>query len=270
MGAAIGFVGADGKGRTVSTVDPLPVDIGTSIDVSIDNTSIEISNDIGNPVPVTPNVQQGSGAVTPTTQRVTLATDGPGVLSLSSIDTKTPALQSGAVPVGDNNSSLTVDGRCYRSTATITRPANQTPYGAGDVIGDTNGSAIITLANVGPSGGFIQIQSIRLLIHSGTLPTGMTGLRLHLYSASPTAIADNAVWDLVSGDRAAYMDAIDFPTPVDYGSTLFTKVDFPGSLLRLASGSTSLFGLLQTTTAATFVENSTVLDLRVNSIEMGL
>jgi hypothetical protein len=31
---------------------PIPVDIGTSIDVSIDNTSIEVSNDSGNPIPV--------------------------------------------------------------------------------------------------------------------------------------------------------------------------------------------------------------------------
>lgn len=33
------------------------------------------------------------------TKRVTLATDGPGVTSLSSIDNKTPALVSGAGPV---------------------------------------------------------------------------------------------------------------------------------------------------------------------------
>lgn len=32
--------------------DPIPVDIGTNIDVTIDNTSIEISNDVGNPIPV--------------------------------------------------------------------------------------------------------------------------------------------------------------------------------------------------------------------------
>lgn len=43
-------------------------------------------------VPVSPNVEQGGGAVTSTTQRVTLATDGPGVAALSSIDAKTPAL----------------------------------------------------------------------------------------------------------------------------------------------------------------------------------
>lgn len=161
-------------------------------------------------------------------------------------------------------------GQCFRSAVQITRPANVTAYTAGDVIGDTSGSAIITMANMGPSGGFVQIQSLRLLIHSGTLPTSMTGLRLHIYSTAPTAIVDNAAWDLVSGDRAGYLDFIDLPTPTDMGSTLFTKADFPGSLLKLATGSTSLFGLLQTTTAATFAENSTVLDLRVNAYGAGV
>lgn len=32
--------------------DPIPVDIGSNIDVTIDNTSIEVSNDSGNPIPV--------------------------------------------------------------------------------------------------------------------------------------------------------------------------------------------------------------------------
>lgn len=36
-------------------------------------------------VPVAPNVQQGGGAITASTTRVTLATDGPGVANLASI-----------------------------------------------------------------------------------------------------------------------------------------------------------------------------------------
>jgi hypothetical protein len=51
MGAAVGFVGADGKGRTVSTVDPLPVDIQGAT-LSLDAAGIEIKNDSGNPIPV--------------------------------------------------------------------------------------------------------------------------------------------------------------------------------------------------------------------------
>jgi hypothetical protein len=36
-------------------------------------------------IPTAPNVQQGGGAITASTTRVTLATDGPGVSTLSSI-----------------------------------------------------------------------------------------------------------------------------------------------------------------------------------------
>lgn len=53
-------------------------------------------------LPVAPNVTRGGGALDANTQRVTLATDGPGVASLSSIDNKTPALVSGAVPTTDS------------------------------------------------------------------------------------------------------------------------------------------------------------------------
>jgi hypothetical protein len=90
--------------------DPIPVDIGTNIDVTIDNTSIEVSNDVGNPIPVSdgggsltvdgpltdaqlrnsvvptaPNITRAGGAVDSNTQRITLATDSPGISALGSI-----------------------------------------------------------------------------------------------------------------------------------------------------------------------------------------
>jgi len=168
-------------------------------------------------------------------------------------------IQAGAIPVS---------GVAYRFATPFTRPA-VTAYQAGDVIGDVDGSAIITLPNMGPPGGFVQIQSIRLLIHSATPVTTMSTLRVHFYSAAPTAIADNAAWDLPSADRSIYLDYIDMPTPTDMGSTQFSKVDWPGSVLKFAAGSTSLFSIIQTITAATFAENSTVMDLRINAGEYG-
>lgn len=44
-------------------------------------------------------MSRGAGVVDTNTQRVTLASDGPSVASLTAINAKTPALQSGAVPV---------------------------------------------------------------------------------------------------------------------------------------------------------------------------
>ena len=171
--------------------------------------------------------------------------------------------------INDGGTSLTVDGRAYRTTATITRPSNTTAYTAGDVVGDTGGSAILTLTSVGPTAGFVIIQSISLVFSDSVVPSGMGAFRVHLYSASPTAIADNAAFDLVSGERANYMGYIDLPTPQDFGSTLYTQADYPGRLVKLAAASTSLFAEIETRGAYTPVSASTV-TLRVNTLEAGL
>ena len=173
------------------------------------------------------------------------------------------------IPVSDNSSSLTVDGKAYRSTATITRPSNTTAYTAGDVVGDTGGSAILTLTSAGPSGGFVLIQSMSLVFSDSTVPSGMGAFRVHLYSASPTAIADNAPFDLVSGERASYLGFVDLAAPQDLGSTIYTQVDYPGRLVKLAAASTSLFAEIETRGAYTPVSASTV-ELRVNTLEAGL
>jgi hypothetical protein len=177
---------------------------------------------------------------------------------------------SGApLAVSDNASSLTVDGRAYRVTATITRPSNTTAYTAGDVVGDTGGSAIVTLTGVGPSGGFVLIQSMSLVFSDSVVPAGMAAFRVHLYGASPTAIADNAPFDLVSGDRANYMGYIDLSTPQDLGSTIYTQVDYPGRLVKLAAASTTCYAEIETRGAYTPVSASLV-TLRLNTLEAGL
>jgi hypothetical protein len=171
--------------------------------------------------------------------------------------------------ISDGGSTVTVDGKAYRSTVSITRPSNTTAYTAGDVVGDTGGSAILTLSNIGPSAGFILIQSAALIFSDSSVPSGMGAFRIHFYSASPTAIADNAPFDLVSGDRALYMGYVDLSAPQDLGSTIYTQVDYPGRLIKLATASTSLFTQIETRNAYTPVSASTV-ELRVSTLEAGL
>jgi hypothetical protein len=165
--------------------------------------------------------------------------------------------------------SVTVDGKAYRTTASIIRPSNTTAYTAGDVIGDTGGSAIITLANVGPAGGYVLIQSASLVLSDSSVPSGMGAFRIHLYSASPTAIADNAAFDLVSGERASYLGFIELPTPQDLGSTLYTQADYSGRLIKLAAASSTIYAEIETRGAYTPVSASTV-ELRMSTLEAGL
>lgn len=133
----------------------------------------------------------------------------------------------------------------YTSAPTVTRPANTTPYAAGDVVGAT--AAAITFPSAGPSGGHVLVTTDNLRIDLAAVPSGMTSFRLYLYNVTPpSALADNAVWDLSSGDRAGFLGYLDLGTPVDLGSTLFVQTINPGLQVKLATGSTSLFGYLVT------------------------
>jgi len=204
-----------------------------------------------------------SGAATSAAQTTTNT-------SLSSMDGKLAALQSGAMPIGDNSASLTVDGTAYAATVSFTRPANVTAYTAGDVIGTgASNDAIHTLSSIGSSGGYVVVQSIELVLGISAVPSGMTSFRVHFYDSSPTAAADNSVFDVASGDRAKYLGYIDMPAPVDLGSTCFTQIDYPGKLFKLASASTSLFCELQTVGGFTPAANSEAYILRVKTLEAG-
>jgi hypothetical protein len=129
----------------------------------------------------------------------------------------------------------------YSASVSVTRPANTNTYGVGDVVGAT--AAAWSFPLMGPSGGQIMITSASLEIDLTAVPAGMTSFRLHLYSVTPpSALADEATWDLPSGDRASYLGYIDLGTPVDVGSTLFVQTDQINKQLKLVG--TGLFGYL--------------------------
>lgn len=139
----------------------------------------------------------------------------------------------------------------YKSQPTVTRPANTTAYAAGDVVGGA-----ITFPSLPPAFNLL-LTSADLRIDVAAIPSGMTSFRLHLYSATPaSALADNAAWDLPSGDRSAYLGYVDLGSPADVGSTLFCQVD--GINKQLQIGGAGLFGYLVTNGGFTPAGNSEV------------
>lgn len=119
------------------------------------------------------------------------------------------------------NGGLKTESKGYGSgLVSVTRPNDTTPYTAGDVVGAA--LAAITFPTMGPAGGGeVIITSADFRRYVAALISGETSYRLHLYNVTPpSALADNAVWDLPSGDRAAYLGYIDLGTPVDLGATL--------------------------------------------------
>lgn len=154
------------------------------------------------------------------------------------------------VIVASDQTAIAAKTAGYKSSVAVTRPSDTTAYTALDVLGDTGGSAILTFSTAGPSSSYLRIDSGRFMYNASAVPSGMTGFRLHLYNASPTAIADNAAFDLVSGDRSKYIGYIDVGTPQDFGSTLFTEANQQNKPILLVGG-TTVYGILQTITGWT-------------------
>ena len=167
-----------------------------------------------------------------------------------------------------DGASVTVDGKAYRSVVSFARPGDATPYTAGDVLGSSS-SAIHTFNGVGPSGGVVLLQAVSMFINTASVPAGMGAFRVHLYRSSPSSIADNAAFDLASGDTSAYMGYADLSTPQDLGSVLYSQAEYIGRQMHLASGQTSIFAEIETRGAYT-PASGTIHEIRLNTLELGL
>ena len=161
-----------------------------------------------------------------------------------------------------NPSDGTASGGGYRAAPTVTRPANATPYSAGDVVGGAT-----EFTNMGAAGGHILVTGTDLMVHVAALPSGMGSFRLHLYDAAPpSAIADNAAWDLPAGDRDSYLGYVDMGTPVDVGGTLYVQQENLNRQFKLGAAQTSLWGYLVTAGAFTPAGNSEVYKPRLRAV----
>lgn len=135
-----------------------------------------------------------------------------------------------------------------KTSVTFTRPADTTAYTAGDVVG----GVLRFLGAATMSGSELLVTSHDLRIDVASIPSGMTSFRLHLYkNTPPSALADNAAFDIPAGDRASYLGYLDLGSPADIGSTLYVQVDQVNKQFRLAAGETTLYGYLVTTGAYT-------------------
>jgi hypothetical protein len=147
--------------------------------------------------------------------------------------------------------SVVLASQGYSASVSLTRTNDANAYAAGDVVGAAVGStAALTFASMGPSAGRVMITSVSLEIDASAVISGETSYTLHLYDVTPpSALGDNAAWDLPSGDRASYLGSVNLGTPLDLGSTLYAEAHGINKQLKLAG--TSLFAYLVTAGAYT-------------------
>ncbi len=143
----------------------------------------------------------------------------------------------------------------FLSSATFTPAA--AAYAANDIM-----QGAVQFANIGPSGGgAVIISNTCLRVDNNAVILGETSYTLQLYTVTPpSALADNAAWDLPSGDRASYVGAIQLGTVVDVGSTLWVEQTGLTKQITVPSGG-SLFGYLVTNGAFTATAAARVVTL---------
>ena len=125
--------------------------------------------------------------------------------------------------------------------------ATFTPAATSHVAGDCNGAAA-EFALAAPSGCVFMITDADLYIADGT--AAATAWRLHLYNVTPaSALADDAAWDVPSGDRTAYLGYIDLGTAIDLGTT--QGIQNAGINRSVKLSGTSVFGYLVNLTTLT-------------------
>ncbi len=134
----------------------------------------------------------------------------------------------------------------YSTSATITRTADTNIYAANDVIGAATGStAAIKFSSLAPNSGEILITSVEFEIDDAALISGETSYNLYLYALTPpSALGDNAAFNIPSGDRASFLGKLSLGTPADEGSTLYIRVDCVNA--QFAAGNRDVFGYLVT------------------------
>lgn len=158
------------------------------------------------------------------------------------------------------------NGGAFNDTVTLTRTNDTNIYAANDVVGAATGSTAALSFTIGPAdGGPVLITTTRLAVDLSSVPSGMGNFRLYFYSVTPpSALGDNAAWDLPSGDRSSFRGYIDLGTPVDLGSTLYVETVHQDKQVVVPSGGI-LYAYLVTTGGYT-PSASDVFRITLNSI----
>ncbi|ASS56897.1 hypothetical protein [Rhizobium leguminosarum] len=188
--------------------------------------------------------------------------------SVAMLGARTVAL-SPAVNIATDQPAISVDQKstAHDVVVTLTRPANVTPYTAGDVVGQTAGG-VLNFAAIGKAGGSILITRAELELDISALPVGMTSFRLYLYSSAPPSnLADNAAFTWTGTDRGPFLGYIDLGAPVLIGGgTLYCKVSGINEQYKLTG--TDISAYLVTAGGYTPAANSEIYKVTLHSVDV--
>jgi hypothetical protein len=141
-------------------------------------------------------------------------------------------------------------------TATFTPAA--TSHAGGECVGAAQ--RFVLASHVAGQSWIIKNSALR--IDNGTAEASV--FTVHFYSATPpSAIADDAAWDLTAADRAYYLGSLSLGQPADVGTTQYVETQTHNKTIRLPADATGLWGYLVLTTTTTLTASAHVVSLAV-------
>ena len=142
-------------------------------------------------------------------------------------------------------------GTHRRSLASFLRPANTTTYATGDVVGTAVAAALEFPNCVPPNHAYREGIITDALLTIGDLATSTADFELLLFNSEPTGIVDNAALLLLDADLPFFVATLSFTVQIITGvdQVVYQANVDAEKAFTLASGSTSLYGLLVNRTA---------------------
>lgn len=178
----------------------------------------------------------------------------------------------GVTPNGDSFNYLrggiaataeVVDTRPKGYIGSLSFTAVAAAIGAGDVMGAIGTITWADSAGNTFTGGELLIRSTVFEVDETALQASEAAYALKLYSVTPpSALADNAPWDLPAGDRASYLASLAITAPTDIGSTLLTETDSINKQITVPATGLTFAYLV---TVAGFTPTATVRKVRLHA-----
>jgi len=145
----------------------------------------------------------------------------------------------------ESGNALAVRSNGKESVVVFNRPLDATAYSANDAI-LPSGASYITFSGIDTSGADVYITNFRFAMSGSTVPTGMGTMRLHLYSAAPSGGSDNSAYALGAADIDKYEGYVEVNAPIALGNYIYRQNETANLQINLASGESSLYGIVQT------------------------
>lgn len=239
--------------------------------VSAIQSATDIDTLISNLVAIANNTYPVGARTIAQSQSVSIASDQQVPINTQQIKGVAIATGLGTASSGTQRVVLSIDSKIsgygYESKATINRPANTTPYAANTVYG-----GVFELTDFGAVNEHVILSGVRVIFSNTILPAGMAGFTLFLYSNTPpSAIVDGGVFGVPASDRSTLLtpkgiDLENAETALGGGSVVL-QVDNKNIQLKLAAGSSSVWGYLVTRAAHTPVSGSTAV---ISTLALGV